>query len=272
MTGPDRPAVAIIIPSRWGSRRLPGKPLALINGVTVLERVVRLARSAGHPASSILVATDDERIARQCAALEQRVVMTDPSIGSGSARVLAAARASGHHLAAVVNLQGDAPFVPVQAIQAVVAALRDGKEVVTPVVRLSWQSLDAMRDHKRGAPFSGTTCVRDEDGTALWFSKQVIPSLRHEKSLRDTTDRSPIFRHLGLYGYTLGALARFEAAPPAPYELLEDLEQLRFLALGIPVHTVEVNEPAIAMSGIDSIDDLDLAEALITRHGDPLAA
>jgi 3-deoxy-manno-octulosonate cytidylyltransferase (CMP-KDO synthetase) len=141
--------------------------------------------------------------------------------------------------------------------------------VATPVVRLSWTALDALRAHKQASPFSGTTCVRASDGRALWFSKAVIPTIRNETGLRQEQALSPVFRHLGLYAYRYAALAAFEATVPSPYEVLEGLEQLRFLEAGVEVLTVETAPPRHAMSGIDTRDDVALAERLIADHGEP---
>jgi 3-deoxy-manno-octulosonate cytidylyltransferase (CMP-KDO synthetase) len=136
-------------------------------------------------------------------------------------------------------------------------------------VRLDWQALDAMRAHKARSPFSGTSCVRAADGRALWFSKMILPAIRDEADLREQAPFSPVFRHLGLYAYRLDALERFEASSPTPYERLEGLEQLRFLELGMTIQTIEVAPPSHAMSGIDTAEDVALAEDLIRTLGDP---
>jgi 3-deoxy-manno-octulosonate cytidylyltransferase (CMP-KDO synthetase) len=111
--------------------------------------------------------------------------------------------------------------------------------------------------------------VRAHDGRALWFSKAIIPAIRDEDALRDETPTSPVYRHLGLYAYRIDALADFEQTPPTPYERLEGLEQLRFLETGVSILTIEVDPPRYAMSGIDTQDDVALAEALIGELGDP---
>lgn len=261
----------IVIPARYGSTRFPGKPLAIIAGRTLLERVVDLARRAirdKHHAT-IIVATDDDRIMAHAAAIRCAAVMTDPSLRSGSARALAAAREHAQQPQVLINLQGDAPFIPVAAIGAVLTALAKGATVATAVVELDWPALDELREHKRQSPFSGTTCVRSANGDALWFSKAILPAIRDEASLRSSMSRSPIFRHLGLYGYTRGALEAFEAAPPSRYEQLEGLEQLRFLELGMSIRTVLVEDQPSGMSGIDTLEDALRAEELINRYGDP---
>jgi 3-deoxy-manno-octulosonate cytidylyltransferase (CMP-KDO synthetase) len=263
----------LVIPARWGSTRLPGKPLIEIAGRTLLSRVVEVARRAAALAgeAEVLVAADDERVADHAERLGCAVAMTDPAITTGSGRVLAAS--AGRDADLLVNLQGDAPFTQPTSVAALVAAMRGtAAEVATPVVRLGWAELDALRGHKLVAPFSGTTCVRAPDGRAIWFSKTVLPAIRGEAELRTREPRSPVFQHVGLYAYRPHALARFEATPPSAYEQLEGLEQLRFLELGMTVHTVEVAPPRHAATGIDTPEDVARAERLIAQHGDPFAA
>ena len=265
----------IVIPARYGSKRLPGKPLALISGRTLLERVVGIARRAAAIAgdTTVVVATDDARIEAHAIELGCVVAMTAETISTGSGRACAVALARPTPPDIVVNLQGDAPFIAPETVATLISTARaSDAAVATPVVRLDWESLDRLREHKRLAPFSGTTCTRRDDGRALWFSKAIIPALRDERMLRHKMSASPVYRHLGLYAYRLSALQAFERTPPSPYELLEGLEQLRFLEMGLEIVTVEVAPVAHAMSGIDTAEDVALAETLIARHGDPHVA
>jgi 3-deoxy-manno-octulosonate cytidylyltransferase (CMP-KDO synthetase) len=261
-----------VVPARFGSKRLPGKPLIAIAGRTLLERVVATAREAARlsGACDVIVATDDQRILDHAAQLGCAAVMTATGIDSGSARACVVATARSPKPAVVVNLQGDAPFIPATLVAQLLSEARAGSaDCVTPVIRLDWAALDAMRKHKQRAPFSGTTCVRAPDGRALWFSKAIIPAIRDEKRLRAQGDLSPVYRHLGLYAYRVAALERFAATPPTMYEQLEVLEQLRLLESGMTIQTVEVEPPLHAMSGIDTAADVEQAEALIARWGDP---
>lgn len=218
---------------------------------------------------TLTVATDDDAIAEHARAVGCDAVMTDSAIATGSGRALAAALAQSMLPQLVVNLQGDSPFQPQGALGAVIAALQDGAQVATPVIALDWPGLDALRDHKTRSPFSGTTCARAPDGHAYWFSKTIIPAIRNEDKLRASQPLSPVWRHVGLYGYALDALRRFEDCPPTMLENLEGLEQLRLLELGIPVMTVPVDPPRFDSSGIDTEADIVRVEALIARHGDP---
>lgn len=265
----------IVVPARHGSTRLPGKPLLEIAGRTLLERVAAVARAAAAQAGNcaVVVATDDARIAGHARALGVDVAMTDAALDSGSARACAAALARPVRPDLVINLQGDAPFIPPGIVAGLIARLRSGTaDVATPVYRLDWARLDALRAHKRAAPFSGTTCIRGEDGRAVWFSKQIVPAIRGEADLREAGPLSPVWQHLGLYGYRMAALEWFAATPPGDYETLEGLEQLRFLEAGRTIATVAVDPPSHAMSGIDTAQDLALAEETIARLGDPFPA
>ena len=264
-------SLLVVIPARARSTRLPMKPLREIAGVSLLHRTIALARRAlAATPATLVVATDDFSIVEHAASVQCTAVMTDPAIASGSGRALAAAKLQPDRPALVVNLQGDAPFQPVQALAAVVAALHDGvADVATPVVRLSWEALDALRAHKHETPFSGTTCARAADGRALWFSKTILPAIRGEEAMRAAALPCPVWRHVGLYGYRLPALEAFEAAAPTALERLEGLEQLRLLELGLRIDAVEVAPAAFDISGIDTEADIARAEALIARHGDP---
>lgn len=227
------------------------------------------AATAGMADTRLLVATDDQEIADHARAAGCDAVMTQSGIATGSGRALAAALALPERPGLVVNLQGDSPFQPAGALDAVIGALKTGAQVATPVVALDWAALDAMRVHKGATPFSGTTCARAADGRALWFSKTIIPAIRDEERLRAAGGPSPVWRHVGLYGYTLDALSRFEAAAPTALEMLEGLEQLRLIELGIAVATVPVAPARFDSSGIDTEADIARVEALIAVHGDP---
>jgi 3-deoxy-manno-octulosonate cytidylyltransferase (CMP-KDO synthetase) len=247
------------------------KPLLPIAGVSLLHRTIALGRRAiAGTGARLVVATDDARIADHAGAAGCPAVLTSADITTGSGRALAAARAEAEAPEIVVNLQGDSPFQSPDALKAIMTALREGgADVATPVVRLSWGALDALRAHKRVAPFSGTTCMRRGDGRALWFSKQILPAIRGEAALR-AAEPSPVWRHIGLYAYRLGALEAFEAAAPSEAERLEGLEQLRLLELGCTIDAVAVAPSRFDISGIDTAEDIARAEALIAQHGDPM--
>jgi 3-deoxy-manno-octulosonate cytidylyltransferase (CMP-KDO synthetase) len=233
--------------------------------------VAHVARAAAREAEAdLVIATDHPEIAAHAEALGVTAVMTDPALPSGTDRALAAARLAAPAASLVVNLQGDAPFTsPAHIVAMIRAGAAGDADVVTPVVRLSWSALDALRAHKRATPFSGTTCIVAADGKALWFSKAILPAIRNEEALKAANALSPVYRHVGLYGYRMDALARFSALPLGRYEAIEGLEQLRFLENGMRIQTVECEGTRFDLGGIDTPEDAEAAEALIAAHGDP---
>lgn len=267
--------VLIVIPARWGSSRLPGKPLALIAGKTMLQRVVEVAKAGSRdfPEADLVVATDDERIVTHTESLGVRAVMTPVSCPTGTDRALAALHAIDGDFASILNLQGDTPLTPPSLIASMLQAFRDDPsyEVITPVVQLSWAELDVLREQKQKTPLSGTTVIRLESGRAAWFSKNIVPAIRKESELRKSEDLSPVFRHIGIYGYRRDILEKYVTLKQSHYENLEGLEQLRALENGISIQTVPIRlSGRPSMSGVDSPEDIKRAEALIAQYGEIL--
>jgi 3-deoxy-manno-octulosonate cytidylyltransferase (CMP-KDO synthetase) len=259
----------IVIPARYASTRFPGKPLHEINGVSMLARTAAAAQRAGKATgASVVVATDDQRIAAHAAEIGVKVVMTHPDLPSGTDRCRAAAQIAAPDADFIVNLQGDAPFTPPAHVSALIDNAARG-DVVTPVVQLSWVELDRLRERKKVTPFSGTTCIRAADGRAIWFSKTIIPAMRGENKMRQADMLSPVFQHVGLYGYSREALSRIAALKLSRYEELEGLEQLRFIENGLSVFTVEVEASQLPSAGIDTPEDAEHAAAMLKAHGDP---
>ncbi len=241
----------------------------------MLARVVDIARKVCVENSdvSFVVATDNEEIEAHANSINAPVVMTDPDLASGSDRALAAANIFAPDADFIVNLQGDAPFTPSAHVQAIIKAGETSDcDVVTPVLNMSWDALDVMRVQKKSQPFSGTSCVRRADGEAMWFSKSEMPANRKEADLRKASDMSPVWRHIGLYGYKRDALESFTQLPEGHYERLEGLEQLRFLENGMRIMTVPVETTDAAMWGVDTPEDAAFAEQLIAEQGDPMKA
>lgn len=264
---------AIIIPARYGSTRLPGKPLALIAGQSLLQRVVKIARAAALGDADVVavVATDDERIAAHARDIGATCVMTPESCPTGTDRVAEAVKALDFDPQFIINLQGDAPLTPPAHIAALIHSFKtEPCDAVTPVIRLSWGELDKLRENKVVTPFSGTTAVFDEGtGRALWFSKNILPAIRKEASLREKGPLSPVYRHIGLYGYSRRMLEHFVTLPEGRYEALEGLEQLRIVEHGYELRCVPVEmtgRPSV--SGVDSPEDIARAEAIIAQYGE----
>ncbi len=264
---------AIIIPARWGSTRLPGKPLVKIAGRTMLSRVVAIAKEAANGATQIAVATDDDRIIAHCRELNVQAIRTPAECATGTDRVQAAVAQLALLPDFIVNLQGDAPLTPPDFIAALIKRFAERPaDVLTPVVQLSWDALDALRAAKQQTPHSGTIAVFDQmNGKAHWFSKNILPAMRKEVALRDDGEFAPVWRHIGLYGYSRSMLEKFVDLSPGTYEQLEGLEQLRVLEHGYTMVCVPVDyKGRAAMSGVDSPEDVARAEALIAHYGELL--
>jgi len=228
-----------IIPARYQSTRLPGKPVIKIQGKTLIEYVYRRVQKAGS-IDKILVATDDERIASAVRQFGGDVVMTGTEHQSGTDRLAEAAQnlAPG---ALVVNVQGDEPLIEPEVIDRAVAAARlDGADMVTLMTRLTDKA--SIEDPNR------VKVVVDRQGFALYFSRSPIPH-------NGTT-----FLHLGLYVYRVGFLGRFTQMERTPLEIAERLEQLRALWLGLPIQVSVVAEAH--GRGVDTEEDAKRARAL----------
>ena len=235
----------IVIPARYGSQRLPGKPLRLIHGKPMIEWVYRAAQQA--QASEIVVATDDQRI---CAAVEGfagHACMTSNSHHSGTDRILEVARRLGWSAdSIVVNLQGDEPLMPAANLMQVAANLvASGCDMAT---------LHKVIDSEHAQDPSQVKLVHDHRGHALYFSRSVIP-FDHSNSL------SGYFGHIGLYAYRVGFIETFSRLEPCQLELNESLEQLRALYNGYSVHSEIARE--LPGPGIDTEADLALAQQLM---------
>lgn len=260
---------AIIIPARYGSTRFPGKPLAKINGKEMLLHVYGKALEAKESLTeqelTILVATEDERIAQFCADHDIACAMTSEDCASGTDRAKEAIETLKEQPDFIVNLQGDL-IIPSSFVQALIAdfTTNPDTDILTPVLQLSWDQLDQMREDKQSTPFSGTTVTMTPNRHAYWFSKNIIPAIRKEEQLRNEDELSPIYRHLGMYGYALDALKKYVTLPESTYEKIEGLEQLRALENGMRIRCVPVSygdHPVLP--GIDSPEDLKRTEALL---------
>jgi 3-deoxy-manno-octulosonate cytidylyltransferase (CMP-KDO synthetase) len=260
----------IIIPARYGSTRLPAKPLALIAGQTMLSRMVTIARTAMAELkdTELLVATDHDAIMQHCAELGAPAILTPPDCPSGTDRCAAALRASASDATFIINLQGDTPLTPPHFIVRMCEAYHARPtDVVTLVTQLDWNALDGLRTQKQTTPFSGTTVVmHPETHDALWFSKQILPAIRSEAALRSHNHLSPVWRHIGMYGYSRDMVLRYPDLKEGFYEQLEGLEQLRLLEHGYHIRCVAVeygDHPA--MNGVDSPEDILRAETLLGK-------
>ncbi len=257
--------IAIVIPARYGSRRFPGKPMAMIRGVSLLHRVWLIARAVTG-VSRVYVATDDQRVAGHAEEFGASVIMTSPECENGTVRTQQAVRLLKTPPDAVINFQGDAVLTPPWVLQGLVEAFHADPtlHLVTPAVHLAWDELEELRRSKIKTPFSGTLVVFDRFMNALYFSKTIIPSLRE----RDPARRPPVYRHIGLYGYSVPALERLSTLEATPLEKSEGLEQLRALENGIPIRVVLTDYRGRTHWSVDSPEDAAMVETLIARDGE----
>ena len=252
----------IIIPARYGSTRLPGKPLIDIAGKTMVERVWRLAKQVSG-VSAVLVATDDDRIAEEVASFGGEAVMTPETCKNGTERALAAVKARKLSPDVVINLQGDAPLTPPWVIQAMVDEMASGStaDICTPATRLTGDKLAYFLREKEITPQTGTSVVMDKDQNALYFSKSILPFSRHE--------REEVFRHVGLYAYRLDVLKALCALPESPLERAEKLEQLRALENGYAIKVTIVDYRGRSHASVDALEDVARVEAILASEGEP---
>ena len=257
---PAAPSFIVAIPARYGSTRLPAKPLREIGGVPMVLRVAQRALQAG--ARQVVVAVDDPRVAE---ALDGQagvdICMTRADHASGSDRL---AECAAHYGwaddAIVVNLQGDEPFAPAAGIRAVAQALADDD---APMATLATPLLDAEELFDPNV----VKLVRAVNGRALYFSRAPLPWARDAFAIeREALPADASFlRHIGIYAYRAGFLARYTRMRRTPLEQAESLEQLRVLEHG---HAIAVRlTPEPFPPGIDTPADLERAEAWLRAHG-----
>ena len=198
--------------------------------------------------------------------------MTSTRCLTGTDRIAEAVEKLGDKPDFILNMQGDAPFTPPHYLRTLIEAfIASPCDVITPVTQLTWTQLDRLRTQKLTTPFSGTTATfNPQTGEAFWFSKHIIPAIRAEARLRLTETLSPVYQHIGLYGYARAALETFVSLPQGHFEALEGLEQLRLLEQGKRIRCIPVELPkGISLSGIDSPEDVMRAEQLIAEFGEP---
>ncbi len=235
-----------IIPARWGSTRFIGKPLHLVSGKPLLRRVLERCQAA-NTLESIIIATDDMRIAQAAFDWGADVALTSTRHCSGTDRIAEVARKA-KQFAFVVNIQGDEPLIEPRLIDEIVEKLRSDRalQIVTAAHPFE-HSEEALSPHQ-------VKVVVDLAGNALYFSRAPIPF--HEKG------RSLSLRHQGIYGFRRSALLRFVKWKPTPLERAESLEQLRAIENGVKVHVLIT---AKGSPGIDTPADAKALEQKLAR-------
>lgn len=246
--------VRVVIPARMQSSRLPGKVLADLGGEPVLAHVVRAAQAS--KLGEVWVASDATAVLDTAARLGVPSQKTSSDHPSGSDRIHEVAKLNGWaDDDVIVNLQGDEPFMPPALLQSVAKLLMEDE-------RADWATV-ASPIHD-SAEFANPACVKvvcDQSGNALYFSRAPIP---HERDAKEGTQPpANALRHIGLYAYRVGSLARYCENNPTPLEELEKLEQLRALECGMRIKVFIGQEPP--PPGIDTVEDLESARQHLTR-------
>jgi 3-deoxy-manno-octulosonate cytidylyltransferase (CMP-KDO synthetase) len=259
----------ILIPARFQSTRYPGKPLVELKGAggtpkPLIQRSVEAARKVVG-VSGVFVVTDDERIADACTAFGVGVIMTSSECRNGTERC-AEALAALHGPDLVINLQGDALLTPPGFVEALIARMEQDSDalVATPAMLLRSDEVRALQAEEAAGRVGGTTVVTDNAGRGLYFSKRLIP---HLPTGALDAEMSPVRLHVGVYAYRPDALERYVATPVSELETLEGLEQLRFLAAGIPVAVVDVATPSFALRELNNPEDVAPIEQALAEAG-----
>lgn len=249
-------AVVAAIPARYGSTRLPGKPLLPLAGRPMIEHVYRRVAGA-RGLARVVVLTDDERIARAVEAFGGEVELTPAECPSGTDRIAFAAR-RWPGTGAVINVQGDEPLIDPEAVSAIAEHLAAHPEdpVVTLAAPLGGGAADDLANP------NVVKVVVGLDGRALYFSRSPIP---HARQPRQSAGAAPL-RHLGIYGYQRSALLALAELPPSPLERTEALEQLRALEHGIAIRVLLT---AAGQPGVDTREDLERVERLLEGGAGP---
>lgn len=238
-----------IIPARYASTRFPGKPLAVLGGKTVIQRVYEQATSV---LDETWVATDDDRIYQAVEAFGGRAVMTRPDHKSGTDRIEEAAEKIGTDADVIINIQGDEPFIQPSQINTLMQ-LFDNTDTQIGTLGKKFESMEAAKSP------NSPKIVTDLQGFALYFSRSVIPFVRGIEQ-EEWMTHFPYLKHLGLYAYRREVLREVTQLPQSPLELAESLEQLRWLENG---YRIRVGLTDVETVGIDTPEDLQRAEEFI---------
>lgn len=241
-----------IIPARYASTRFPAKPLAMLGGKTVIERVYRQVEGV---LDDVVVATDDERIMAAVQAFDGKAVMTSVDHKSGTDRVYEAFTKVGAGFDVVVNIQGDEPFIQAQQLEAIQACFEDPTVDIATLVKPfkpedGFAALENVNSPK---------VVVNKRMEALYFSRSIIPFTRGKEKSEWLAGHT-YYKHIGLYAYRAEVLKQITALPQSSLELAESLEQLRWLENG---YKIKVGISEIETIGIDTPEDLARAEQFL---------
>ena len=256
----------IFIPARYASSRYPGKPLVELRGATGDSRSL-IQRSweaacAAKGRNAVYVLTDDDRIAEAARGFGADVIMTSEDARNGTERCAEAIAQLPVEPRVVVNLQGDAPLTPPWFVDALIDAMDDiSVQMATPVLKCDPETLSNFVSDRHAGRVGGTTAVMRRDGSALYFSKEVLPFVG---SLETPPE---VWHHVGVYAYRPAALKAYGRWGMGPLETAEGLEQLRFLENGTPVTCVPVEARGRVFWELNNPVDVARIEAVLKKEG-----
>ena len=240
-----------IIPARYASTRFPGKPLAMLGGRTVIQRVYEQASAVLEEA---YVATDDERIFKAVEEFGGQVVMTRQDHKSGTDRIEEAAEKIGTQADVIINIQGDEPFIQKSQIETLKKLFEDSETQIGTLGK-PFENMEAISNP------NSPKIVTDRRGFALYFSRSVIPYVRGQEQAT-WLSHYPYLKHLGIYAYRREVLREVTQLPQSPLEKAESLEQLRWLENG---YRIRVGITDVETVGIDTPEDLQRAEEFLQQ-------
>ena len=244
-----------IIPARYASTRFPGKPLAVLSGKTVIQRVYEQVSKA---IDNVLVATDDERIFKHVLGFGGKAVMTSNQHRSGTDRCWEAYQSNGGNEDIIINVQGDEPFILPEQIEALKSCFDDETTDIATLVK----PFDKARTYSELENPNSAKVVINSNMNAMYFSRSVIPYLRGiDKAMWPS--KHQYYTHLGIYAYRAKVLERITSMEPSSLELAESLEQLRWLENGM---TIKVGVTQHSSIGIDTPQDLERAEQFLKQQ------
>ena len=243
-----------IIPARYASTRFPGKPLKLLGGKPIIQRVYEQVKGT---LDDVYVATDDERIEAAVRAFGGNVVMTSASHRSGTDRCYEAYTKVGAGFDVIINIQGDEPFIHPEQLETVKACFDDGATQIATLVKPFTESDGLAALENPNSP----KVVVNKRGEAMYFSRSIIPYIRG-KNYTEWLSSHTFYKHIGLYAYRAEVLRAITRLPQSSLELAESLEQLRWLENG---YRIKVGVTERETIGIDTPEDMEKAIAFLKR-------
>ena len=261
----------IIIPARYNSSRFPGKMLEKLGDKTVIEQTIETGKRTGLP---VYVATDNREIASLCNSIGQEYVMTDPDHKNGTERVAEAmvklidkkGEEFTQEFDYVINLQGDSPLIPNYVFNLMMeeyeqlASHDKDFDVITPTFRMPMETAERFLDCRAEGKAGGTTVVMDKTGRAVYFSKEMIPYGADLTNIRSSSEKIPMYYHIGMYAYKPSALFEYSQMEESALERTEGLEQLRFVENGYHVHCMKLQPLHFDFWEVNNPEDIEIVE------------